>query len=80
MASEKLQWFRLALQLRGSVAPVVFPRVFICATFGFLISVLYYFQVPVSWEIFGNVITNVVFNLVLGLLLVFRTNTAYERF
>lgn len=80
MASEKLQWFKLALQLRGSVAPTVFPRVLLCGIFGFLISLVDYFGVPIPGKIFGNVITNVVFNLVLGLLLVFRTNTAYERF
>lgn len=75
-----MQWFKLALQLRGSVAPTVFPRVVLCGIFGFLVSLIYYYGAPVSWDIFGSVVTNVVFNLVLGLLLVFRTNTAYERF
>ncbi|MBD1936599.1 bestrophin family ion channel [Microcoleus sp. FACHB-68] len=75
-----MQWFKLALQLRGSVAPTVFPRVVLCGVFGFLVSLIYYYGAPVSWDIFGSVVTNVVFNLVLGLLLVFRTNTAYERF
>lgn len=80
MTTETLPWFRVALQLQGSVAPIVFPRVLLCSGFGFLVSLIYYFKVPLSWEIFGSVTTNVVFNLVLGLLLVFRTNTAYERF
>ncbi|MBW4577174.1 MAG: hypothetical protein KME08_18020 [Aphanothece sp. CMT-3BRIN-NPC111] len=80
MATEKLLWIRAALQLRGSVIFVVLPRVLLCGIFGFLISLLYYFDFPVSWHIWGSVITNVVFNLILGLLLVFRTNTAYERY
>lgn len=80
MATEKLLWIRAALQLRGSVIPIVLPRVLLCGIFGFLVSLLYYFDFPVSWHIWGSVITNVVFNLILGLLLVFRTNTAYERY
>lgn len=75
-----MDWFRLALQLRGSVVPTIFPRVLFCSGFGIFISLLYHFKVPVSWDILGSVITNVAYNLVLGLLLVFRTNTAYERF
>lgn len=80
MDLKQLNWFKMALQLRGSAAKVVLPRVAVVGVFGFLISVLYNFGLPVSWRILGSVITNVVFNFVLGLLLVFRTNTAYERF
>jgi putative membrane protein len=42
---------------------------------GFIISVLFDFGFPVAWPILGFVP-----NIILGLLLVFRTNTAYERF
>jgi putative membrane protein len=80
MDIKQLNWFQTALQLRGSVVKIVLPRVVVVGIFGFLISVLYNFGLPVSWRILGSVITNVVFNFVLGLLLVFRTNTAYERF
>jgi ion channel-forming bestrophin family protein len=80
MDLKQLNWFKMALQLRGSVAKIVLPRVAVVGVFGFLISVLYNFGLPVSWRILGSVIANVVFNFVLGLLLVFRTNTAYERF
>lgn len=75
-----MKWFQLALQLRGSVAPNIFPRVLFFSLLGFLVSLLYDMGFSVSWQFLGTVITNVVFNLVLGLLLVFRTNTAYERF
>ena len=75
-----MEWFQLALQLRGSIAPNIFPRLLIFASLGFLVSILYYMGFPVYLESLGSVITNVVFNVALGLLLVFRTNTAYERF
>ena len=73
-------WLRLALRWRGSIAPKVFPGVLLCGGFGFFVSLLDYFGFSVSWPGFDIVITNVSYNLVLGLLLVFRTNTAYERF
>jgi ion channel-forming bestrophin family protein len=73
---ERVSWFQIAFRLRGSVIPAVASRVIVCGAFGCLISVLYHFQVPVSW----NSLQNVVPSVVLGLLLVFRTNTAYERF
>ena len=76
MKSEKLHWFKIALQLKGSVIPAIYNRVLLCGLFGVFISLLHYFKLPVSYPIFGNVIPSIV----LGLLLVFRTNTAYERF
>ena len=76
MKKEKLQWFQSALQLRGSVIPSVLPRAFVCGLFGFFISILHYSGFSVSLPILGSLIPNIV----LGLLLVFRTNTAYDRF
>src|SRR4028118_1737322 len=69
-------WFQLALTLKGSVIPTIYKRVIFCGAFGFLISILDYFGVPVSWTNLEGVVSSIV----LGLLLVFRTNTAYERF
>lgn len=80
MTVEKSSWIRLALQWRGSIAPQVFPGIFVCGGLGFFVSLLDYLGLSVSWQGFDVVITNVSYNLVLGLLLVFRTNTAYERF
>jgi len=73
---EKMRWFRLALRLKGSVIPSIFSRVLLCGLFGLFISTAHVFTLPVSQPIFGAVIPS----LVLGLLLVFRTNTAYDRF
>ena len=76
MSIEKFRWFRLALRLKGSVIPSILSRVLGCGLFGVFISLVYSFKLPVSQPIFGTVIPSIV----LGLLLVFRTNTAYERF
>jgi putative membrane protein len=76
MNKQTRQWFRVAFQLQGSVIPAVLPRTIVCGTFGLIISVLYHFKLAVSLPILASLIPNIV----LGLLLVFRTNTAYERF
>lgn len=76
MGDEKLHWLKQALRIRGSVITAIYLRVIACGIFGFFISLLYYLKFPVSQPILGSVIPSIV----LGLLLVFRTNTAYERF
>lgn len=78
--NETMSWFQMALQLKGSVAIKVLPRAFICSLFGLLVTLIYYAKLPFPWHNLGTITTNVVFSLVLGLLLVFRTNTAYDRF
>ncbi|MEI6330346.1 MAG: bestrophin family ion channel [Pseudanabaena sp. ELA645] len=69
-------WFRIALRWKGSVVPEVLPRSLMCGLFSIFIFILHIHQIKVSFPILGAVIPNIV----LGLLLVFRTNTAYERF
>ncbi|NEP03145.1 MAG: hypothetical protein F6K58_31780 [Symploca sp. SIO2E9] len=73
---KKRNWFRVALRWQSSVIPVVLPRVILCSLFGGLISLLYHLGISISWPIESSIVPT----LVLGLLLVFRTNTAYERF
>ena len=73
---KKVGWFHLALRWKGSVVPEVLPRSLLCGLFGGFIYILHISNIQVSLPILGNVIPNIV----LGLLLVFRTNTAYERF
>ena len=34
MKREKFRWFRVALQIRGSVIPAIFNRVLYCGLFG----------------------------------------------
>lgn len=76
MTDEKRPWFKTALQFRGSVIPSILPRVLLCGGFGVFISLLHFLNLPVSLPILSSIVPSIV----LGLLLVFRTNTAYERF
>jgi ion channel-forming bestrophin family protein len=76
MINENKQWLQIALRVEGSVVKSIYPQIIFCGLFGAFISVLYYFKLPVAQPIFGSVIPSIV----LGLLLVFRTNTAYDRF
>lgn len=71
-------WLSSVVQLKGSVVPSILYRVIGCGIFGMVISILHQLKIPVSQPAFDKIITSTV--LVLGLLLVFRTNTAYERF
>lgn len=74
------QWLALAMQFRGSIFPTVLPRVLFFTSFAYLISWLYELKYIGSALVLENLTGNVVYNLVLGLLLVFRTNTAYDKF
>ncbi len=65
------------LTLRGSVLPDIWGRIVFCGLFATVLSWFY----EQGWRglaqpLFGSIVPSVV----LGLLLVFRTNTAYERF
>ncbi len=69
-------WFSIAFSYQGSVIPEIIPRVLFCGFFGLFIYILYCLNLRVSYPGLAVLIPS----LVLGLLLVFRTNTAYERF
>jgi len=74
--NEKGNWLKIALRWRSSVIPAILPRVLLCSLFGVIVSILYAHDYPVALPLSTSVIPS----LVLSLLLVFRTNTAYERF
>jgi ion channel-forming bestrophin family protein len=76
MGHLNLDWVKLTFKLQGSVIPAVLPRALFCGAFGLIISNLHARGWVQSWPILGNVVPSIV----LGLLLVFRTNTAYDRF
>ncbi|MEG4808164.1 bestrophin family ion channel [Microcoleus sp. F8-D3] len=76
MSDDRPPWFKVVLQVRGSVIPSILPRVLVCGGFGVFISLLHFFELPVSLPMLSSIVPSIV----LGLLLVFRTNTAYERF
>jgi putative membrane protein len=73
---ENRRWLQLAFQVRGSVILAVLPRSLFCGFFGLIIKGLFDAKYPVSLPFLASLIPNIV----LGLLLVFRTNTAYDRF
>jgi putative membrane protein len=77
MKKQYQPWFRVALQIRGSVIPAIAKQVIVCGGFAVLISLFYAQKYPVSLSL-GSFLPSV--GIVLGLLLVFRTNTAYDRF
>jgi putative membrane protein len=76
MSRDRPSWFKSALQVRVSVIPSILPRVLLCGGFGVFISLLHFFKWPVSLPTLSSIVPSIV----LGLLLVFRTNTAYDRF
>src|ERR671932_1328094 len=76
MSRDRPPWFKSALQVRMSVIPSILPRVLLCGGFGVFISLLHFFKWPVSLPTLSSIVPSIV----LGLLLVFRTNTAYDRF
>jgi ion channel-forming bestrophin family protein len=79
---EHLHWVQLFLRLEGSIIPNIIPWVIFFGIYGFLISFLHFYGVPIGFSQGNRVITNAIlsFNIGLSLLLVFRTNTAHERF
>lgn len=80
MTNQRIGWLQLALLVQGSIFPAIFPRIFLCTGFALLISLIHYFGFSLPGKIFGSITSNVAYNLVLGLLLVFRTNTAHDRY
>ncbi len=72
----KSVWLELAIDLRSSVISSIWRRVLATMLFAFLITIAYKKGLAVNQPILATLIPGVV----LGLLLVFRTNTAYERF
>lgn len=70
------RWFWEAFRFKYSVFPDVWEKAFFFAIFSFFICILYSFGFPVQQPILSSLIPTIV----LGLLLVFRTNSANERF
>lgn len=75
--SVKSLWFSTLIRLPDSVIPNIWKRVALCGFVGLMVS--WGYGQGANWLAQPGV-TNVVPSLVLGLLLVFRTNTAYDRF
>jgi ion channel-forming bestrophin family protein len=76
MKWEKSNWLSSVFTAKGSVIPSITGRVLFCMVFGGLVSLFHYYHFPVAQKSLADTVPAVV----LGLLLVFRTNTAYDRF
>ena len=77
MSFEKMHWLKLALNLRGSVIPAVQQQVFLSMIFALFITLIY----ERGFHAFHQpALAGLIPGIVLGLLLVFRTNTANDRF
>ncbi|WP_254217332.1 bestrophin family protein [Synechococcus sp. CCY 9618] len=76
----KADWASTIAQIQGSILPAVLPRVLVFCGLATIISGLHASGFPIYLEKLGDLTTNVIYNLVLGLLVVFRTNTSYDRF
>ena len=74
-------WLEIVFRLEGSVAKTVMPRILLFTFFAAVICLFHFLGKEPEFILhIGDLTNNVVYNLVLGLLLVFRTNTSYERF
>ncbi|MGK7933142.1 MAG: bestrophin family protein [Microcystaceae cyanobacterium] len=77
MIKHQKKWLRDLWQWQVSVIPAILPRVLICVSFALIVTVFYNLGVnQLALPITGSIVPSIV----LGLLLVFRTNTAYDRF
>lgn len=72
----KRSWLGVALRVKGSVLPKVLPRSIVC---GLMAAAVVLFAQQ-NTKFFIPLKDNLIPSIVLGLLLVFRTNTAYDRF
>lgn len=76
LISPKRHWFRVLIRWQFSVIPAILPRVFLAVVFSLGVSFIYALGVNVALPLESGIIPSIV----LSLLLVFRTNTAYDRF
>lgn len=80
-SGEQLHWLQVVLRLGGTLLPAILPWVLLCSGYGLSVSIINYFghlSIVTDSKILPNVV--VCLNIVLSLLLVFRTNTAHDRF
>lgn len=77
---DKPNWLRTIFQVKGSVLSMILPRIFFFCSFTAVLTFLFITGHSIYLEKLGDLTTNVIYNLILGLLIVFRTNTSYERF
>lgn len=75
MDSSKGFSFPVDLWHHGSVVKTILPQVLLCGVFSLFVDIIHELNLFNSWPLI-----NMIPNILLGLLLSFRTSTAYERF
>ncbi|CAA9578329.1 probable membrane protein STY1534 [uncultured Synechococcales cyanobacterium] len=79
-----LSWPQVVAQLIKSVLPAILPYTLVCGGYAFAVSLLHFFHAEFISKVISDskVLPNVIlsFNIILSLLLVFRTNSAHDRF
>lgn len=77
MSFERSNWFKLALNFRASVIREIKIQVVLTMLVALIVTIFYKY----GYSGFSQpILTGLIPGIVLGLILVFRTNTAYERF
>ncbi len=76
----QLNWFWQTLTSESQILRAILPRTILFAALAMGVAYFHQFKPILELNVVGSLTTNVACNLVLGLLLVFRTNAAYERF
>ncbi|MDY7003617.1 MAG: bestrophin family ion channel [Cyanobacteriota bacterium] len=77
MPFHKKNWIELVLTLKGSVIPRIWQRVVVAMAFSLIVTIIY--QSGILW-IHQPILASLIPGVVLGLLLVFRTNTSYDKY
>lgn len=77
MSNEQKNWLTLVLDLKDSVIPAIETQVGISMSFALFITLIYKQGLTTLHQ---PALAGLIPGIVLGLLLVFRTNTAYDRF
>ncbi|NEP85411.1 MAG: hypothetical protein F6K18_00415 [Okeania sp. SIO2C2] len=76
MEDPRKSWFHIIFDFKSSVIPNIWLRVLVIMVFALLVTIAHGNNLPMNQPILGSIIPGIV----LGLLLVFRTNTAYDRY
>ena len=76
----QFNWFWQTLKSEEKIWSAIFRRTLVFTGFALGVAWFHRFQPALELNVVGSLTTNVACNLVLGLLLVFRTNSAYDRF
>lgn len=80
-SGKRLNWFQVIFLLQGSIIVNIIPWIAFFSLYSLMISLLEYHENHISLPKITGGLPNIVlsFNLVLSLLLIFRTNAANER-